>query len=106
MSKPVDQAAIPNTWAEYLGQGELWYSKGGLFPIRDMDAVYRRRAIRWLTRNCAEIFRFVTMVEFVDGDTPPSLETMIRWVDSRPSIWIQDTELYQALQRGLPQELT
>ena len=91
---------------EYLGQGEMWMSKRGGFPIREMDAVYRRRALHWLTRNCSEIFRFYTLEEYVDGDTAPTLDTIISWIDARPSNWIRTMPLYQALQEGLPPELT
>lgn len=92
--------------AEYLGQTEVWMSKAGEFPIDKMDPVYRRRALHWMTRNSAELFRVCNMEEFVDGDVEPDLETIIKWIDARPSNWVKTTPLYLALQKGLPTELT
>lgn len=89
----------------YLNQREHWMSKAGEFPIRNMDHVYRRRALHWLTRNAAELFRLWTMEAYVDGDEPPSLETIVQWIDARPQNWIKNTPLYLELMEGVPQEL-
>ncbi|HEU4753650.1 MAG TPA: hypothetical protein VFU47_11130 [Armatimonadota bacterium] len=97
---------MTKTLAGYLGQGDVWMSKAGPFPIASMDAVYRRRALHWLTRNSAEIFRYYTLEQYVEAPETPSLETVIKWIDTRPSNWIKNTALYQALQSGLPPELT
>lgn len=96
---------MPATLAEYLNQGEIWLAKNGPFPIDEMEMTYRRRTLHWLSRNCAEIFRYYTLERFVDGDQAPTLETMIRWIDARPSNWIKTTALYQALAKGTPEEL-
>jgi hypothetical protein len=93
------------TLADYLNQGEVWGSKDGPFLIKDMDAVYRRRAIHWLTRNCSKTFDYLSLETFVDGDETPSVEWIIKSIDSRPSRWIRETPLFRALATGLPPEL-
>ncbi|MFI7042656.1 hypothetical protein ACIBI0_38765 [Microbispora rosea] len=94
------------TLAAYLNQGDVWMSKAGPYPIASMDVVYRRRALHWLTRNSAELFRWFTNEAYVEAPETPDLETLIKWIDSRPSNWIKTTPLYRALQAGLPPELT
>lgn len=89
----------------YLNQRDYWMSKGGGFPIRDMDPVYRRRAIHWLTRNSAEIYRLWTVEAYVDGEEAPTLEDLVSWIDARPQNWVKTTPLYQELLEGVPQEL-
>ena len=89
----------------YLFQGTHWMSKTGSFPIVDMDAVYRRRALHWLTRNAAELYRLWTLEAFVEGEEAPDLDTMIQWVDARPSNWVKATPLYESLMEGVPPEL-
>lgn len=89
----------------YLTQGTYWMSKSGEFPIQDMDAVYRRRAIHWLTRNAAELYRLWTLETYVDGKPAPDLDTLIGWIDARPSNWVKTTALYLSLMEGVPGEL-
>ncbi|MEV0151552.1 MULTISPECIES: hypothetical protein [unclassified Nonomuraea] len=89
----------------YLGQGQYWMSKAGEFPVAEMDAIYRRRALHWLTRNAAELYRLWTVEAYVEADSSPDLETLIKWVDSRPQNWVKGTALYAALMEGVPQEL-
>jgi hypothetical protein len=89
----------------YLTQREYWMSKSGEFPIRDMDMRYRGRAIHWLTRNSADIFRLWTLEAFIEGEEAPGLETLIQWIDARPQNWVKALPLYAALVEGLPAEL-
>lgn len=94
------------TLAEYLNQGQVWMSKNGPFLINRMDDIYARRCLHFLTRNVAEIFRFYCMEAYVEADHPPTLDTIISWVNTRPSVWIRDTPLFQAVQARTPAELT
>lgn len=96
---------MTRTLNAYLTQRTYWMSKGGEFPITDMDAVYRRRAIHWLTRNSAELYRLWTLEAYVEGDEVPELETLIQWIDARPSNWVKALPLYEALMEGVPAEL-
>ena len=89
----------------YLNQRDHWMSKAGVFPIQDMDLVYRRRAIHWLTRNAAELYRLWTVEAYMEGDEAPDLDTIIGWIDARPSNWVKGLPLYEALLEGVPPEL-
>jgi hypothetical protein len=89
----------------YLFQGEYWMSKTGEYPIQDMDTVYRRRALHWLTRNSAELYRLWTLEAYVDGEPAPDLDTLIGWIDARPSNWVKTLPLYESLAEGVPTEL-
>lgn len=97
--------AMPASLAEYLNQGEVWMSKSGLFLIAQMTDMYKIRAMRWLTKNCGEIFRHYTLELDMSAETPPTLETRIKWIDTRPSNWIRTTPLFLALEKGTPEEL-
>lgn len=90
---------------DYLHQRDTWMSKAGAFPIQEMDDTYRRRAAKWLTKHASELFRLWTVEAYVDGEEAPDLDTLIAWVDNRPSYWIKGLPLYQALTDGLPVEL-
>ena len=94
----------PQTLAEYLDQDQVWMSKSGPFPIRDMDLVYRRRALRWLVRNAPSLHVLWMLSQYVDGDMP-TLDTLIGWADQRPAAWIRETRLFKALVKGVPEEL-
>lgn len=89
----------------YLTQRDYWMSKAGEFPVEEMDITYRRRALHWLTRNAAELYRLWTVEAYVESDKTPDLETLIQWVDARPQNWVKNTPLYLALLEGVPQEL-
>jgi hypothetical protein len=89
----------------YLFQADYWMSKTGEYPIQDMDAVYRRRALHWLTRNAAELYRLWTLEAYVDGEENPDLDTLIGWIDARPQTWVKATPLYLSLAEGVPAEL-
>lgn len=94
-----------HTLAEYLAQGDIWYSRTGPYQIADMDQVYRRRALRWLVRNAGHLFSLWTTEAYVESDSTPDLDTLIGWVDTRPTAWVRDTALFQSLIVGVPQEL-
>lgn len=94
-----------NTLAEYLGQGSIWYSRTGPYPIADMDQVYRRRALRWLARNAGHLYTLWTTEAYVESEHTPDLDTLIGWVDTRPTAWVRETPLFKALMEGVPQEL-
>lgn len=93
------------TLDEYLNQGQYWMSKNGEFPVANMDEVYRRRALRWLIRNAAELYRLWTVEAYVEGEEAPDLETFIQWIDARPQNWVKNTPLYLSLMEGIPEEL-
>jgi hypothetical protein len=98
--------AKPVTLAEYLDQGDYWMSKdGGLIPITEMPDQWRVRALRWLSRNSSHLSLYRNVQEYVEADFVMNLDTMIRWVDTRPSFWVQETALWKALVKGLPTEL-
>lgn len=89
----------------YLFQREYWMSKNGMYPLDDMDETYRRRALHWLTRNAAELYRLWTLEAYVEAEESPDLETLVQWIDARPQNWVKATPLYQSLLEGVPSEL-
>jgi non-ribosomal peptide synthetase component F len=60
-----------------------------------------------LERNSGHLFTLLTMERYIrryDGGRE-TLEEMIQWVDTRPSTWIMEQPLYQALAEGSLKEL-
>lgn len=89
------------TLGEYLHQRDVWLAAGGLVRINDMVPGHRKSAARWLIKNCGHLFQHWTMETSLDSEEHPGLETVIQWVDTRPSQWIKRTPLFLELVAGL-----
>jgi hypothetical protein len=91
--------------ADYLNQGEVWYSKTGSLTIAEMDEVYRRRCCDWLLRNAEGLLQGYILEEFDGKTADPTLDDKLGWADIRPYSWIKRTKLFLSVSQGIPSEL-
>lgn len=100
---------------DYVNQARVWLPKSGdPIDIRDMTAVWRKNAARWLLRHAGTLYIEYRLTEtmkalevFVDREEREIWKSLVPLREtlenvSKPDQWIMGTALYESLVRDIP----